>query len=372
MDVDVVVVGAGAVGLAIAAAFARAGEDVLVLEAAAAIGTGTSSRNSEVIHAGIYYPTGSMRHRMCVAGRRKLYAYLDQRGVTYCRYGKLIVATSEQEVGKLAAIHATGQRNGVEGLELVSAATAKAWEPQLACAAALWSPESGIVDGHGYMLALRGEIEDHGGVIALNAPVERVAPAAGGGFRVTTGGEEGATLICRRLVNSCGLHAQRVARHIDGFPIEHIPALVLAKGSYFACSGRQAFSRLVYPAPVEGGLGVHVTLDLGGRMKFGPDVEWLASADPDSIDYTVDPRRADVFYDAIRRYWPGLPDGALTPDYSGCRPKLSGPGEAAADFRIDGPELHGMAGLVNLFGIESPGLTSSLAIADEVRTRLAE
>lgn len=372
MDVDVVVVGAGAVGLAIAAAFARAGEDVVVLEAAAAIGSGISSRNSEVIHAGMYYPTGSLRQRMCVAGRRQLYAYLDQRGVACRRYGKLIVATSEREVAKIEAIHATGQRNGVEGLELVSAATVKAWEPQLACAAALWSPETGVVDGHGYMLALRGEMEDHRGVIALNAPVERVTPLAGGGFRVATGGEEAAALTCRRVVNSGGLHAQRVALSIDGLPAERIPKLVLAKGSYFSCGGRQAFSRLVYPAPVDGGLGVHVTLDLGGRMKFGPDVEWLASDDPDSIDYTVDPRRADSFYDAIRRYWPGLPDGALTPDYSGCRPKLSGPGEPAADFRIDGPELHGVAGLVNLFGIESPGLTSSLAIADEVRARLAD
>jgi len=372
VDVDVVVVGAGAVGLAIAAAFARASKDVLVVEAAAAMGTGISSRNSGVIHAGMYYPTGGLRHRMCVAGGRKLYAYIEQRGVAYHRYGKLIVATSEREVAKIEAIHATGQRNGVAGLELVSAATAKAWEPQLACTAALWSPETGIVDGHGYMLALRGEVEDHGGMLAFNSPVERIKPLAGGGFRVTTGGQEAAALTCRRLVNSCGLNAQRVALSIDGFPAEHIPTLVLAKGSYFACSGRQAFSRLIYPAPVDGGLGVHVTLDLGGRMKFGPDVEWLASDDPESIDYTVDPRRADIFYDAIRRYWPGLQDGALTPNYAGCRPKLSGPGEPAADFRIDGPELHGVAGLVNLFGIESPGLTSSLAIADEVRARLAD
>ncbi len=372
MDVDVVVAGAGAVGLAIAAAFARAGEDVLVLEAAAAIGKGISSRNSEVVHAGMYYPTGSLRQRMCVAGRRQLYAYLDQRGVAYRKYGKLIVATSEREVARIEAIYATGQRNGVEGLELVSAAIVRAWEPQLACAAALWSPETGVVDGHGYMLALRGEVEDHGGVIALNAPVERIAQLAGGGFRVTTGGEEAATLTCRLVVNSGGLHAQRVAQSIRDFPAEHVPKLVLAKGSYFACNGRQAFSRLVYPAPVDGGLGVHVTLDLGGRMKFGPDVEWLASDDPDSIDYTVDSRRADSFYEAIRRYWPGLPDGALTPDYSGCRPKLSGPGEAASDFRIDGPERHGVAGLVNLFGIESPGLTASPAIAVEVRTRLAD
>lgn len=372
MDVDVVVVGAGAVGLAVAAAFARAGEDVVVLEAAAAIGAGISSRNSEVVHAGMYYPTGSLRQRMCVAGRRQLYAHLDQCGVAYRKYGKLIVATAEREVEKIATIHATGHRNGVEGLELVSAVTAKAWEPQLACTAALWSPETGVVDGHGYMLALRGEVEDHGGAIALNAPVERITPLPGGGFGVATGGAEATTLTCRRLVNSGGLHAQRIAQSVEGFAAQHIPKLVLAKGSYFACTGRSAFTRLVYPAPVDGGLGVHVTLDLGGRMKFGPDVEWLASDDPDSIDYTVDLRRAESFYDAIRRYWPGLPDGALTPDYSGCRPKLSGPGEPAADFRIDGPELHNVPGLVNLFGIESPGLTSSLAIADEVRARLAD
>jgi L-2-hydroxyglutarate oxidase LhgO len=372
MDVDVVVVGAGAVGLATAAAFARNGHDVLVLEASDAIGTGTSSRNSEVIHAGMYYPTGSLRHRLCVAGSRMLYAYLDQRGVPYRKYGKLIVATSEAEVAKIETIHAAGQRNGVERLKLVSAATATAWEPELACAAALWSPETGVIDGHAYMLALQGELEDHGGTIAFNTPVERIATLDGGGFQLTTGGGEGAAITCRRLINSGGLYAQKIARSIEGLPTEHIPKLVLAKGNYFACAGRPAFTRLIYPAPVDGGLGVHVTLDLGGRMKFGPDVEWLETDDPDQIDYRVNPARADVFYAAIRRYWPSLPDGALTADYSGCRPKLSGPGDPAADFRIEGPELHGIPGLVNLFGIESPGLTSSLAIAEDVRGRLAD
>lgn len=371
MDVDVVVVGAGAVGLAVAAGFARGGEDVLVLEAAGAIGTGTSSRNSEVIHAGMYYPTGSLRHRMCVEGRRRLYDYISQRGVAHRKYGKLIVATWDAEVAKIETIGAIGQRNGVEGLELVSGATAMSWEPQLKCVAALWSPETGTIDAHGYMLALQGEIEDHGGSIPFNAPVERVAVLPAGGFSVTTGGAESFTINCRRLVNSAGLYAQRVAHAIDGLAPDHIPRLVLAKGNYFGCVGRPAFTRLIYPAPVDGGLGVHVTLDLGGCMKFGPDVEWLTTNNPDQVDYTVDPTRADVFYDAIRRYWPSLPDGALTADYSGCRPKLSGPGEPVADFRIDGPELHGVAGLVNLFGIESPGLTSSLAIAEEVRQRLA-
>jgi len=369
MDVDVVVVGAGAVGLAVAAAFARNGKEVLVIEAATAIGTGTSSRNSEVIHAGMYYPTGSLRHRMCVAGRRLLYPYLEARGVAHQKHGKLIVATSDAEVAKIESIHATGQRNGVEGLELISAAAATAWEPELRCTAALWSPETGVIDSHGYMLALQGEIEDHGGAIARRTAVEWIEPIAGG-FRVSTGDADAAVVTCHQLVNSAGLYAQRVAHGTEGLADGHIPKLVLAKGSYFGCAGRPAFNRLVYPAPIEGGLGVHVTIDLGGRMRFGPDVEWLPDNDPDVVDYTVDPRRAQSFYAAIRRYWPGLPDGAITPDYSGCRPKLSGPGEPAADFRIDGPELHGIDGLVNLFGIESPGLTSSLAIAEEVRRRI--
>ena len=245
-----------------------------------------------------------------------------------------------------------------------------AWEPNLNCTAALWSPETGIVDTHSYMLALQGEIEDHGGLIAFETPVTRIEPVSGG-FKVYTGGAEPASIECRRVVNSAGLGAHGLLRAIEGYPPPHIPKFVLATGNYFGCSGKHAFTRLIYPAPVEGGLGVHVTLDLAGRMKFGPDVEWLANNDPASVDYTVDPKRSDSFYDAIRRYWPGLPDGAITPDYSGCRPKLSGPGEPAADFRIDGPELHGIAGLVNLLGIESPGLTSSLAIAEDVLRKLA-
>jgi L-2-hydroxyglutarate oxidase LhgO len=371
MDVDTVVIGAGAVGLAVAAAFARSGRDVLVLEAAEGIGTATSSRNSEVIHAGMYYPTGSLRHRMCVEGRRKLYQYLDERGVPHLKRGKLIVATTDSETKKIEGIHATGIRNEVEGLEMISGAEAVAMEPNLSCRAAMWSPETGIIDSHAYMLALHGEIEDNGGSVAFMTPVTRIEPAKGDGFRVTVSGVEPAVISCRRLVNSAGLGAHAVARTIEGYRADLIPKLVLAKGNYFGCAGRPAFSRLIYPAPVEGGLGVHVTLDLAGRMRFGPDVEWLSTNDPSKVDYTVDPRRSDSFYDAIRRYWPGLPDNAITPDYSGCRPKLSGPGEPAADFRIDGPELHGIAGLVNLFGIESPGLTSSPAIADEVRRRIA-
>ncbi len=371
MDVDVIVIGAGVVGLATAAEVARAGHDVIVLEAADAIGTQTSARNSEVVHAGMYYPTGSLRHRMCVDGRRKLYAYLDARGVHYQKRGKLIVATSDSETRKIEAIHATGLANDVENLELISGQQAIAWEPALRCTAALWSPETGIVDSHGYMLALQGEIEDHGGVIVFNTPVTRVEIMNSGAFKVITGGADPGIITCRRLVNSAGLYAQRIAYSIEGYDSALIPRLVLAKGNYFGCAARPAFSRLIYPAPVDGGLGVHVTLDLAGRMRFGPDVEWLSTTDPAEVDYRVDPTRSASFYDAIRRYWPGLPDEAITSDYSGCRPKLSGPGEPAQDFRIDGPELHGHAGLVHLFGIESPGLTSSLAIAEEVRRRLA-
>jgi len=271
MDVDVLVIGAGAVGLAIAAEFARSGRDVIVLEACDGIGTQTSSRNSEVIHGGMYYPTDSLRHRMCVAGRRKLYDYLEVRGVPHLKRGKLIVATSDSETRKIEAIHATGLTNGVEKLELVSGAKAMAWEPALTCTAALWSPETGVVDSHGYMLALQGEIEDHGGMLAFNTPVVRIEPLNSGGFRVTTGGVEAGVITCQRLVNSAGLYAQRVAGGIEGYRADLIPKLVLAKGNYFGCSGKPAFSRLIYPAPVDGGLGVHVTLDLAGRMRFGPD-----------------------------------------------------------------------------------------------------
>jgi L-2-hydroxyglutarate oxidase LhgO len=371
MDMDVVVIGAGAVGLAVAAAFARSGRETIVLEAADGIGTSTCSRNSEVIHAGMYYPTGSLRHRMCVEGRRRLYGYLAARSIPHLKRGKLIVATSDIETTKIESIHATGLRNDVEGLELISGTQAMAWEPDLFCTAALWSPETGIIDSHAYMLALQGEIEDNGGFVAFETPVARVERIAGGGFQVVTGGAEEGSVTCRRLVNSAGLGAHAVALAIEGYDRSLLPKLVLAKGNYFGCAGKPAFSRLIYPAPVDGGLGVHVTLDLAGRMRFGPDVEWLSTDDPAQVDYTVDPRRSDSFYTAIRRYWPGLPNGVITPDYSGCRPKLSGPGEPAADFRIDGPETHGIEGLVNLFGIESPGLTSSPAIADEVRRRLA-
>jgi L-2-hydroxyglutarate oxidase LhgO len=369
-DIDAVVIGAGAVGLACAAALARGGAETLVLEAADVIGSGTSSRNSEVVHAGIYYPTGSLKHRMCVAGRRLLYPYMTARGVRHWKAQKLIVATDDRETGKIAALLDTAKANDVEGVTLLDGADAMALEPNLRCTAALLSAETGLMDSHGLMLAYQGELEAHGGAVVFETPVERAACLPGGGFEIRTGGRDPARIRTRTLVNSAGLHAQHIAGVLEGYDPALIPPQTLAKGSYFGCAGKPAFKRLIYPAPVDGGLGVHLTLDLAGRMRFGPDVEWLDESDPARVDYTVDVRRADSFYAAIRTYWPGLADGALTPDYSGVRPKLSGPGAPAADFRIDGPELHGIEGLVHLFGIESPGLTSSLAVAEEVCARI--
>jgi L-2-hydroxyglutarate oxidase LhgO len=354
------VIGAGVVGLAVARAAARAGHDVIVAEKADAIGTGISSRNSEVIHAGMYYPTGSRRARFCPRGNRMLYDFCKSHGVPHRRCGKFIVATSEAERTRIEAIQAQGKTNGVEGLELIGGNAARDLEPELSCIAALVSPTTGIIDGHAYMLALQGDIEAHGGAIAFETPVERLTPMLHG-WRVQFGGREPGHLDVDAVVNSAGLSAQAVARAIEGYPATRIPKQVLARGNYFAYAGRPVFTRLIYPTPVDGGLGVHVTLDLAGRMRFGPDVEWI-----DHENYDVDPARAASFYARIRTYWPGLPDGSLAPDYAGVRPKLTGPGEPAADFMIEGPAEHGMAGLVNLFGIESPGLTSSLPLADEV------
>jgi L-2-hydroxyglutarate oxidase LhgO len=359
------VIGAGVVGLAVARALALQGHDVIVLEAADAIGTGTSSRNSEVIHGGMYYPTGSGKARFCVEGRRALYAFCDSHGVPHRKCGKLIVATSEREVEKIEAIHRQGLANGVEGLTLISGEEARRREPNLSCRAALHSAETGIVDSHAFMLALQGDLEAAGGAIAFETPLQAITPT-GSGYEIAFGGRDPGTMEAEVIVNAAGLTAWDVARMIQGYPADRIPKRRLAKGNYFTCAGKQAFSTLIYPAPVDGGLGVHLTLDMGGGMKFGPDVEWLGDVAPESIDYQVDPARGDAFYAAIRTYWPGLPDRALTAGYSGVRPKLSGTGEAAADFLIDGSARHGLKGLINLFGIESPGLTSSLAIADEV------
>ncbi|CAN5496043.1 NAD(P)/FAD-dependent oxidoreductase [soil metagenome] len=362
--VECVVVGAGVVGLAAARRLAQAGLEVVLVEAAGDIGTGTSSRNSEVIHAGIYYPAGSLMARLCVAGKQALYAYCDQHGVPYRRCGKLIVATADNERDKLAAIKSHAEANGVGDMQVLSGAEARALEPALNCVGALLSPSTGIVDSHAYMLALRGEIEAAGGALAFHAPLLR-AKAVADGFEVEIGGDTPMALHCRVLINSAGLSAPAIARAIDGMPSGLIPTGYYAKGNYFSCSTPAPFSHLIYPVPEPGGLGVHLTIDLGGQAKFGPDVEWV-----ETLDYAVDPARAERFYPAIRRYWPTLPDGALAPSYSGIRPKIVPPAVARQDFMIHGSQDHGLAGLVNLFGIESPGLTSSLAIADEV-ARLA-
>jgi L-2-hydroxyglutarate oxidase LhgO len=358
--VECVVVGAGVVGLAIARRLAQAGLEVVVLEAAEGIGTVTSSRNSEVIHAGIYYPAHSLMARMCVAGKRALYDYCRDHGIPHRRCGKLIVATTPSETEKLQSIKAHAEANGVLDMETLSGDAARKMEPALNCDAALRSPSTGIVDSHAFMLALRGDSEAAGAAYAFHAPLER-ARAATDGIELDVGGAAPMTLQCRLLINSAGLAAPAVARSIDGMPIGLIPPAYLAKGNYFSCTTRAPFSHLIYPVPEPGGLGVHLTLDLAGQARFGPDVEWV-----DRVDYAVDPARAERFYPAIRRYWPDLPDGALMPSYSGIRPKIVPPAVAKQDFMIQGPGDHGVAGLINLFGIESPGLTSSLAIADHV------
>jgi L-2-hydroxyglutarate oxidase LhgO len=358
--VDCVVIGAGVIGLAVARRLAQAGREVIVLEAAEGIGTATSSRNSEVIHAGIYYRAGSLMARMCVSGKQALYRYCDEHGVPYRNSGKLIVATTPKETEKLQSIRAHAEANGVLDMQLLSGEAARALEPALNCDAALLSPSTGIIDSHAYMLALRGDAEAAGAAFAFHTPLLR-AKAAAGRIEIEAGGEAPMTLECDLLVNAAGLGAPAVARGIEGMPLELIPCAYLAKGNYFSCSARAPFSRLIYPVPEPGGLGVHLTLDMAGQARFGPDVEWV-----ESIDYAVDPARADRFYPAIRKYWPGLPDGALMPSYSGIRPKIVPPAVATQDFLIQGPRDHGVTGLINLFGIESPGLTSSLAVADYV------
>jgi L-2-hydroxyglutarate oxidase LhgO len=362
----ILVIGAGVVGLAVARALALKGNDVIVAEAAGAIGTGISSRNSEVIHGGLYYPTGSLRARHCVRGRHMLYAFCAAHGVPHRQCGKLVVATDHAGLQKIQAIHRQGTVNGVEGLALIGGEAARALEPELTCLGALRSPETGILDSHAYMLALRGELEDAGGAIAFNTPVER-AMRAKGQWSVHFGGSDGGEFVFDAVINCAGLGAQALARGIADYPPARVPPLVLAKGNYFSYAGKPAFSRLIYPAPVEGGLGVHVTLDLAGRMRFGPDVEWI-----EREDYAVDPARAEAFYQRIRSYWPGLPDNSLAPDYAGIRPKLSGRGEPQRDFYIDGPREHGLPGLLQFFGIESPGLTASLSLAEAAVEALAD
>jgi len=371
-QVDGVVIGAGVVGLAVARALALAGREVLVLEAQETFGTQTSARNSEVIHAGIYYPAGSLKARLCVAGRQMLYDYCAERGINHRRCGKLIVAATAAQVNELRAIQARAVDNGVADLQWLSREQALALEPQLECQAALLSPSTGIVDSHGLMLSLLGDVENAGGLLATHSKVKSIAALDGkaqAAIKIEVSGDEGdTTLIARSVVNAAGLGAIALTHATDGLPPAHRPPLPThwAKGSYFTLAGRAPFSRLIYPVVERDSpsLGVHLTLDLGGQAKFGPDVQWVDAPD----DFTVDPARADAFYAEVRHYWPALPDGALQPGYVGMRPKLTGPGEPAADFRIEGPREHGMAGLVNLLGIESPGLTSCLAIARHVST----
>ena len=358
--VECVVIGAGVIGLAVARRLAQAGREVILLEAAEAIGTVTSSRNSEVIHAGIYYAAGSLMARMCVSGRRALYEYCGDHGIPHRNCGKLIVATTPKETEKLQSIRAHAEANGVLDLQTLRGDDARALEPALNCDAALLSPSTGIIDSHAFMLALRGDAEDAGAACAFHTPLLR-AKALAGRIELDAGGNAPTSLECRLLINAAGLGASAVARSIDGMPIDLIPPAYLAKGNYFSCSVRAPFSHLIYPVPEPGGLGVHLTLDMAGQARFGPDVEWI-----DTIDYAVDPARAERFYPAIRRYWPTLPDGALMPSYSGIRPKIVPPAVAGQDFLIQGPQDHGVEGLINLFGIESPGLTSSLSIADHV------
>lgn len=358
--IECVVIGAGVVGLAAARALAQSGREVLVLEAADGIGTGTSSRNSEVIHAGIYYPAGSLKARFCVQGKHMLYNYCQERGIPHSRLGKLIVAATPAEAPVLHSIRAKAEINGVSDLELLSGEEARRLEPALNAAAALLSPSTGIVDSHALMLSLQGDIEHAGGAVVFHARVEG-ATAQPGHFVLQVGGAEPMELACEVLVNAVGLHAPEVARRIGGVPPETIPTAHLCKGSYYSLQGRAPFGRLIYPVPEAAGLGVHLTLDLGGQARFGPDVQWV-----EREEYDVDLARADGFYAAIRRYWPALPDGALLPGYAGIRPKISGPGEPAADFVVAGPAQHGVGGLVHLFGIESPGLTASMALAGHV------
>ncbi len=358
--VECIVVGAGVIGLAIARRFAQAGREVIVLEAEGDIGTVTSSRNSEVIHAGIYYAAGSLMASMCVTGKAALYDYCASHGVPYRRCGKLIVATSADDESRLAAIGARALANGVGDLKMLNAADVRALEPELNGVSALLSPSTGIVDSHAYMLALRGDAESAGASFAFHAPLLH-ARATEQGFEIEVGGDAPMTLACSLLINAAGLYATNVARAIDVLPLDKIPPAYFAKGNYFSCSVRTPFSHLIYPIPEPGGLGVHLTLDMAGQARFGPDVEWI-----DIIDYAVDPARAEQFYPAIRRYWPSLPDGALAPSYSGIRPKIVPPAVAVQDFLIQDSSVHGVEGLINLFGIESPGLTASLAIADHV------
>ncbi len=361
--VDCVVIGAGVVGLAVARALAMQGREVMVLEAANAIGTGTSARNSEVVHAGIYYPQGSLKAQLCVQGKHMLYDYCAQRGIGHRQCGKLIVATHESQLAQLQSIIAKAGANGVHDLVLLTREQALAMEPQLQCVAAIHSPSTGIVDSHALMLSLQGDIEHASGFVVLNTAVAQLIRAQAAIEVIAADGTE---LVANTVINAAGLYAPQVASRIKGLDAKYVPNTFWAKGNYFTLAGKSPFSRLIYPVPEAAGLGVHLTIDLGGQAKFGPDVQWVDSPD----DLLVDASRGNAFYAEVRKYWPGLKDGALQAGYAGIRPKLQGPGQAAGDFVIQGEAIHGVPGLINLFGIESPGLTSSLAIGEVVSQML--
>jgi len=373
--VDAVVIGAGVVGLAISRALARRGREVVVLERNCRIGSVTSARNSEVVHAGIYYPQNSLKARSCVRGRDLLYEYCENNGVSFKRCGKLIVATSDSQVIKLQSIQEKASANGVHDLQILDRHEVSTLEPNVECYAALLSPSTGVVDSHAFMVAIQGDLEDAGGAVAFNAPFEGCRRLQNGQVRIKVGGDEPMELSCKLLVNSAGLVAPHVASLIEGMPTGKIPKAYFAKGNYYSLLGKSPFTRLVYPVPQQAGLGVHATVDLSGQVRFGPDVEWVSFDCPHLLlsegrHYHVDPERADSFYSEVRKYWPALPDAALVPDYSGIRPKIVGPGEQSADFVVSGPADHGVPGVVNLLGIESPGLTASLAIAEHVEQLL--
>ena len=363
--IECAVIGAGAVGLAIARRLAMSGREVVILEAEEAFGTHTSSRNSEVIHAGIYYPTGSLKARLCVAGRKALYRYCAEHDVHHRRIGKIIVACDESELPGLGKYKEQAEINGVNDLRMLTGDELAEMEPEVRCVAGFLSPSTGIVDSHGLMLAYLGDAESRGASLALGSPVVS-GHAAEDGILLEVGGAEPMSVLCDIVVNSAGFSAQSVARSIAGIPPQTIPETRYAIGHYYTLSGAAPFRRLIYPVARQDWLGVHVTIDLGGRVKFGPDFSWI-----DRVDYRFDESREAAFYKAIRRYYPGLKDGSLQPGYTGIRPKIHGPGQPAPDWAIHGPRNHGIAGLVNLYGVESPGLTSSLAIADHVAGLLA-
>ena len=358
--VDCVVIGAGIVGLALARAVAATGREVIIVEQADMIGSETSSRHSEVVHAGIYYPPGSRKAEFCVAGKHALYAFCESHGVPYRRCGKIIVATSEGQHAELERIRGNAAACGVYDLEWMTPEDVAGMEPGVRCVSALWSPSTGIVDSHALMLALQGDAEEAGAMLALVTPVTG-GQVVNDGIRLDCGGDSAMAVVADIVINSAGLHAQTVAKSISGVPPATIPPIHYCKGNYYTLSGPPPFSRPIYPVPERAGLGVHVTVDLAGQVRFGPDTEWI-----DQIDYDVDPARADSFYEAVRKYYPALADGDIAPGYAGIRPKLQAPGEGARDFVIQSPDDHGVSGLVNLYGIESPGMTAALAIADHV------